>query len=89
MDKEKRIAELTAGMDRRTKRYKKTVEYMRTKPYPGKEKIGTYNPTEDYDYGLQEAMELKSCFCPCAICGHEFMWECDEENCECCGSACC
>jgi len=82
-----RLDDLLKGMDR--ERYKKTVAYLKNKPFPLKEKTGTYAPSKDLDYGLQAEMLIVSGLCPCAICGHEFMWECEEDNCECCSSACC
>ena len=26
--------------------------------------------------------------CPCAICGHETQWECEEADCRCCNETC-
>ena len=39
--------------------------------------------------GLPEGeLTLTAGMCPCSICGHDSMMECEEENCECCSSTC-
>ena len=75
--------------DHTTERYKRTLEYALTKSQPFQYKITKYHTSEDSDYGLTKTMEIQSCVCPCSVCGHEYMWECDDANCACCSSACC
>lgn len=84
------IDDLTKGMDRRTARYKRTIKELEARARPGEVKTVTYKHTEEKNYGLpvDGEIELVSGMCPCAICGHEFMWECDDALCECCSSVC-
>lgn len=48
----------------------------------------TFKVTEEKNYGLQETQKIEGDKCPCSVCGHERMEECDESNCQCCSSAC-
>ena len=80
--------ERLAKMDKRTKRYRRTVLYRKGIDRLGVKKTAKYEPTRDDDYGLEPEMEIRSGFCPCSVCGHEFMWECEDADCQCCSSAC-
>jgi len=31
---------------------------------------------------------VRTGWCPCGTCGHEFVWECDDADCQCCSSTC-
>ena len=70
-------------------------EYMarRTWPYEWKrvtynaDKYSTFQPKRGHAHG-KDWVELRAGLCPCAICGHECMGECDEHDCQCCSSLC-
>ncbi len=85
MAEKSNIDELLAGMDRRTTRYKRTREYLEARARPGEVKIIQLKNPEP---GLAESMTIAAGMCPCSICGHEFMWECEDADCQCCSSAC-
>ena len=42
------------------------------------------------NFGLPESGEvtLKTGYCPCSVCGHEYMYQCEAEDCACCSSTC-
>ena len=71
-------------------REEKTKAYLEGRARPLEVKTVTYKHTQDKNYGLpvEGEIELVAGECPCAICGHEYMWECDEQLCECCSSVC-
>ena len=35
-----------------------------------------------------DELTLQAGMCPCAICGHEYMWECEDNDCDCCSPMC-
>ena len=83
-----KIKKLLAGMDKNSYRYKRTIAYRKPVERLGVKKRSIFNPKEKYDYGLEHDMEIYSGICPCSVCGHEFMWECEDEDCACCSSSC-
>lgn len=73
------------------------AEYMaqRARPYERKRvwirpndefKPKSANPTTLEDGKLW--VEFSAGLCPCAVCGHACMGECDEAGCECCSELC-
>ena len=38
--------------------------------------------------GNQVIIKLQAGMCPCAVCNHEYMWECKDDDCECCSNYC-
>ncbi len=104
MSKEEKIAELLEGMDKRTKHYKKTKEYFdrvsrkspdllgKTKTFRCIPMLTDGSVDSPIDYGLDAELTVEVGYCPCSLCGHKFMWECEEANdgrgCDCCSSAC-
>lgn len=66
-------------------REKRTKDYMQARARPGERKVVTF---ENPEPGLAPSVELRAGYCPCTICGHEFMWECENNDCQCCSSAC-
>lgn len=90
MTKKNNIKTLLTGTRSGTKRYKKTKNYLEARARPGEEKTVTFVHSETENYGLPvtEEVTLIAGVCPCAVCGHEFMWECEDDNCECCTSTC-
>lgn len=85
-----KIDEALAHLDKRTNKYKRTKAYLESRARPLEVKKVTYIHSERENYGLpvEGEVELEAGMCPCAICGHEFMLECEDENCECCTSTC-
>ena len=82
------VDKLLEGLDRRTKRYKRSKAYLEARARPGEKKTVTVKRIGGKNAGVPETVELSSGFCPCSICGHQFMWECDDAQCECCSSVC-
>lgn len=82
------VKRLTEGMDKRTARYKKTVAYLEARARPGERKTVTVKHMGDKNAGVPETVTLTAGKCPCSICGHEWMWECEEQDCVCCSSVC-
>lgn len=68
------------------KRIKRHMDTMRE---PGKilKKVHT-TVTKEKNYGLKKYTTIRAGWCPCSVCGHEYMLECEEAHCQCCSSAC-
>ena len=66
----------------------KTKAYLEARARPGQLKTVTFNVTATKNFGLKEEMQIKAGWCPCSVCGHEYGWECEEADCQCCSSAC-
>jgi hypothetical protein len=88
MKKGANIEALLAGMDGRTKRFKRTKLYLENLAAPGVAKKVTFRRIGEKNAGLSESLEVIAGKCPCSICGHEWMWECEDSDCQCCSSAC-
>lgn len=69
-------------MEERTR--KKLLERAR----PGELKTVSFKVTEKKNYGLAPEVEIVAGWCPCTVCGHTYMHECEEADCQCCSSAC-
>ena len=73
-------------MDERTKKY------LEARARPLEKKTVTFKIAAGKNHGLKETQEIVAGKCPCSICGHEWMWQCEEANggngCDCCSSAC-
>ena len=71
-------------------REERTLEYLAARARPLQTKTVTYKVMEDKNYGLPPEGEvtLVAGKCPCAVCGHEWMWECEDADCKCCTSVC-
>ena len=69
-------------------RLRRTLLYRKPSNRLGVKKTANYSISDDYDYGLSESMTVRAGFCPCSVCNHEFMWECEDEDCACCSSSC-
>lgn len=74
---------------------KKTKEYLSNRAQPLKEKTVMYKARKDKNFGLpsEGSVTLITGKCPCSVCGHKWMWECDETvgtdyECYCCSSTC-
>ena len=91
MSKEEKIRRYLEGtdLDPDSPEYQRTVEYAMTKSKPFEFKTCDFHPGPEWDYGLEPSQEIQACICPCKVCGHTYMWECDDANCACCSSACC
>jgi hypothetical protein len=84
-----RITKALSGMDKRTSRYKKTKAYLEGRARPLQGKTVKFPKHIDWkNQGLDEEMTFIAGYCPCSICGHEWGWECEENDCQCCSSAC-
>lgn len=71
-------------------RDKRTREYLagRARPNEVKTVTGIVHIGEK-NRGLPEGeITLVAGSCPCSICGHEWMWECEDQDCQCCSSTC-
>lgn len=79
------------------------IDYLVTRARPGEEKIVTYHQIDFKDkapdgseshviknHGLPAGgkVTLKVGYCPCSICGHTIMLDCEEQDCQCCSSTC-
>ncbi len=84
---DKSLKEITKGLT--GERLEKTLAYRNSPKKLGRERRSTYNPNDEWDYGLEPEMTTYSGLCPCSVCGHRFNWECEEANCHCCSSSCC
>ena len=70
-------------------RQKKQKEWLARRARPDQEKTVTVRHMPDgKNAGVPETVTLKPGNCPCSICGHEYMWECEEADCQCCSSVC-
>lgn len=82
-------------------RTEKTKKYMaaRARPREWKEvtvssrNVKEYKPKEEYPKigetsGGDPIYKIRAGYCPCAICGHKWMWECEENDCQCCSNFC-
>ena len=67
---------------------KKIIEKLSERARPLEKKTATFKVMGDKNAGLNEVQEIIAGKCPCSICGHEWMWECEEQDCQCCSSAC-
>ena len=71
-------------------REERTLEYLagRARPLQTKTVTGIRHIGEK-NAGLPEGeVTLVAGKCPCSICGHEWMWECEDADCQCCSSTC-
>lgn len=78
-------------------REERTKAYLAARARPGERKTVTANfkhpklakfkPKVRADRKGNKLI-LKAGWCPCATCGHEFMWECEDADCQCCSSFC-
>jgi len=71
-------------------------QQLRKRARPGQRKRIVYKVYPGKDAGLPDSgeVELRAGYCPCTVCGHKLMAECEAaaaesgEACECCYSSC-
>jgi len=90
VSKSQDIEKLLSHLDKDSERYKKTKAYLEARARPGQVKtVKCRHKKDGMDTGVPDGeVTLTAGVCPCSICGHEFMWECHEEDCYCCSSVC-
>jgi len=64
------------------------AKYLAARTRPNEEKTVTVKVTAEKNYGLTETVTLRAGWCPCSVCGHDSMLDCEEQNCQCCSSTC-
>lgn len=71
-------------MDEREKKY------LEARARPLEKKTVTYKVTPDKNFGLDPSGEttIIAGKCPCSVCGHDSMLDCEENDCKCCTSLC-
>ena len=69
---------------------KRTKEYLAQRARPLEKKTVTFRRMEGKNWGLPESgrITLIAGKCPCSVCGHEWMWQCEDADCKCCTSVC-
>ena len=68
---------------------KKDIEaYLAKRARPNELKTVTVVVSEHENYGLTETVTLKAGWCPCSVCGHDSMLDCERADCKCCSSTC-
>ncbi len=86
------IKDLVVGSDRE----KRTTREFRKMTQPGVVQTVDHThpatpPVEDptWDLGVPAGEnQVRAGLCPCSLCGHEFMWECHDDDCKDCTSTC-
>ena len=71
----------------------KFKEWLSKRARPGITKTVTYKvmPEHGKNIGLPPEGEITLTIdgtCPCSVCGHKYMYECEEADCKCCTSIC-
>ncbi len=92
--KQAAIANMTRGMDEATEEYRRTIFQLNAMGDPGKKYTVTYSPSAPNVFGTNDGIppdqvEMKSGQCPsCTVCGHKWMWQCHDNDCQCCIAVC-
>lgn len=81
-----KIDKLLKGL--KGERRRRTKEYLEARARPLEKKTVTCRHMGEKNKGVPETVTLTAGLCPCEICGHEFMWECEDADCQCCSSVC-
>ncbi len=53
-----------------------------------KRRVTTYPPDKNPGLPRSGKVEIEGRKCPCALCGHKSMEDCEKANCQCCTSVC-
>ena len=67
-------------------------DWMKGRARPGQKKtviVGRAEKTPQKNAGIPEGdVTVDGIHCPCTICGHQYMVDCEAADCECCSSLC-
>lgn len=80
-------------------RDRRIKEYMSKRARPGawkessvtreaKKKYKNFKLKKGYTKTGENTYQIRAGYCPCAVCNHEYMWECEDNDCQCCKHFC-
>ena len=92
--KQAAITNMTRDLDSSTEEYTRTVLQLNAMSDPGKKYTVTYSPNAPNIWGTNTGIPVDECDCvagkcpSCTVCGHKWMWECHDNDCQCCIAVC-